>query len=318
MYARELMADRQKIFGSYFENNDSIEFSHGEGEEKKVFKHQVYHLALNRNIIVMRIANDKKKTVEQDFKEVDVKHEPSCFVLIDNRENCRRIAIQKNKAFGSTKTLAEIIASHVSDRMMCECHIGIELYPQFYPKDFYQAWRLQQHHTSRLRFNMCDNDLPSDFAVEEYDDESIMGFALKTNEETLKKNYRTVIELNPPDNESCLYVDEDSNYIRNLVRFSASTGNSIEIVTHDGAKFVCFIDEKGESDKVVTNEFDTELLDLLFDEEAENREGTEQKVLEYVNGMKFTVDNEDRERQLHDQKIGKQAGAESGAVKTVQ
>ena len=294
LFARERMAERQKIFGSYFENNDSIEFSHGEGEEKKVFKHQVYHLALNRNIIVMRIANDKKKTVEQDFKEVDVKHEPSCFVLIDNRENCRRIAIQKNKAFGSTKTLAEIIASHVSDRMMCDCSIGIELYPQFYPKDFYQAWRLQQHHTSRLRFNMCGNDLPSDFAVEEYDDESIMGFALKTNEETLKKNYRTVIELNPPDNESCLYVDEDSNYIRNLVRFSASTGNSIEIVTHDGAKFVCFIDEEGESDKVVTNEFDTELLDLLFQEEAENREGTEQKVLEYVNGMKYTVDNEEK------------------------
>lgn len=294
LFARERMDERQKIFGSYFENNDSIEFSHGEGEEKKVFKHQVYHLTLNRNIIVMRIANDKKKTVEQDFKEVDVKHEPSCFVLIDNRENCRRIAIQKNKAFGSTKTLAEIIASHVSDRMMCECHIGIELYPQFYPKDFYQAWRLQQHHTSRLRFNMCDNDLPSDFAVEEYDDESIMGYALKANEESLKKKYRTVIELNPPDNESCLYVDEDSNYIRNLVRFSASTGNSIEIVTHDGAKFVCFIDEEGESDKVVTNEFDTELLDLLFDEEAENREGTEQKVLEYVNGMKYTVDNEEK------------------------
>ena len=294
LFARERMAERQKIFGSYFENNDSIEFSHGEGEEKKVFKHQVYHLTLNRNIIVMRIANDKKKTVEQDFKEVDVKHEPSCFVLIDNRENCRRIAIQKNKAFGSTKTLAEIIASHVSDRMMCECHIGIELYPQFYPKDFYQAWRLQQHHTSRLRFNMCDNDLPSDFAVEEYDDESIMGYALKANEESLKKKYRTVIELKPPDNESCLSVDEDSNYIRNLVRFSASTGNSIEIVTHAGAKFVCFIDEEGESDKVVTNEFDTELLDLLFDEEAENREVTDQKVIDYLNVMKDTVDNEEK------------------------
>jgi hypothetical protein len=110
----------------------------------------------------------------------------------------------------------------------------------------------------------------------------------------MRSKYRTVLELNPPDNESCLYVDEDSNYICNLVRFSASTGNSIEIVTHDGAKFVCFIDEEGESDKVVTNEFDTELLDLLFDEESENREGTEQKVLEYVNGMKFTVDNEEK------------------------
>ena len=90
------------------------------------------------------------------------------------------------------------------------------------------------------------------------------------------------------------FLHGTGNYIRNLVRFSASTGNSIEIVTHDGAKFVCFIDEEGESDKVVTNEFDTELLDLLFDEESENREGTEQKVLEYVNGMKYTVDNEER------------------------
>ena len=103
MFARERMAERQKIFGSYFENNDSIEFSHGEGEEKKVFKHQVYHLALNRNIIVMRIANDKKKTVEQDFKEVDVKHEPSCFVVIDNRDKCRRIAIQKKKGLRQHK-----------------------------------------------------------------------------------------------------------------------------------------------------------------------------------------------------------------------
>lgn len=294
LFSQEKRNERQRIFGTYFEKNDSIEFSQGKGEERKVYKHQVYHLVLNRNIIVMRIANDKKKTVEQDFKEVDVKHEPSCFVIIDNRDKCRRIAIQKNKAFGSTKALADILASQISDRMKCDCNISIELLPQFYPKDFYEAWRLQQHHTSRLRFNVCERELPQDFDKANYDDESIMSYAIWANEEARKAKYRTVIELNPPENESYLYVDEESNYIRNLVRFSASTGNSIEIITHDGAKFVCFIDEEGESDKVVTNEFDTELLDLLFDEEAENREGTEQKVLEYVNGMKYTVDNEEK------------------------
>ena len=35
MFARECMAERQKIFGSYFENNDSIEFS-SRGIYKKV------------------------------------------------------------------------------------------------------------------------------------------------------------------------------------------------------------------------------------------------------------------------------------------
>ena len=300
LFAQEYKDERQKILGSYFEENDSIEFSHGEGEEKKVFKHQVYHLGVNRNIIVMRIANDKKKTVEQDFKAVDVKHEPSCYVIIDNRDNCRRIAIQKNKAFGSTKTIAEIITDCVSNKMVRECSISIELHPQYYPQDFYEAWRLQQHHTSRLRFNICESEIPRDFTIEEYDDNSIMGYAIMVNELAMQKSYRTVLELNPPDNESCLYVDEDSNYIRNLVRFSASTGSSIEIITQDGAKFVCFIDKEGESDKIITNELDTNLLDFLFDEETENREGTEQKILEYVNGMKYTVDGEETRRLWHD------------------
>ena len=62
LFSAEFKDQRQQIFGAFFETNESIVFTSGEGNDRKVYKHQVYHLAQNKNIIVMRIANDKKKT----------------------------------------------------------------------------------------------------------------------------------------------------------------------------------------------------------------------------------------------------------------
>ena len=297
MFSFEYKDERQKHFGAFFETDESIEFFMGEGEEKKTYKHKVYHLSLNKNIIVMRFANDKKTTVEQDFKEVSVRHEPSCYVIIDNRDNCRRIAIQKNKnAFNSTKAVSNILTKCINDIMQIKYFMGIELLPQYYPKDFYKAWRLHQHHTSRLRFNISEGELPQNFDRNEWDDDSIMGFAIKTNEDSLRKKYRTVLELNPPEDIPFLLVDEDSTYIKNLVKFSANTCSRIEIVTSDGAIFNCYIDDAEESDSIVCNELDVDLLDALFDETTDEREQLETQILEYVNGMKYTVDkNEKRE-----------------------
>ena len=64
MFSAEYKDQRQQIFGAFFETNESIDFVLGEGEDQKVYKHQVYHLSQNKDIIVMRIANDRKKTVE--------------------------------------------------------------------------------------------------------------------------------------------------------------------------------------------------------------------------------------------------------------
>ena len=294
MFSFEHREERQKHFGAFFETDESMVFVMGEGDSRKVYKHQVYHLSQNKDIIIMRFANDKETVVEQDFKEVSVKHEPSCYVIIDNRENCRRIAIQKNKAFSSTKSVGNIITKCINDVMQTRHYIGIELFPQYYPKDFYKAWKMHQHHTAKLRFNLSESELPGGFDESEWDDDSIMGFAIKANEESLRKKYRTVIELNPPENTPFLPIDEDSVYIRNLVNFSAQTGNRIEIVTSDGAVFHCYIDDQEESDRIVCSELDAEWLDALFDEWAEDRDNAEIKVLEFVNGMKYTVDKDER------------------------
>ena len=77
---------RQQHLSALFEKNDSIEFSTGEGDDCKVYKYQVYHLNCAPNIIVMRFANDIDIPVERDFKPTTAKDEPSCYVIIDNRE----------------------------------------------------------------------------------------------------------------------------------------------------------------------------------------------------------------------------------------
>jgi hypothetical protein len=302
LFSEKEWDERQKHFGAYFESNDSIDFSIGEGEERKTYKHEVYHLSANKDIIVMRIANVKKKEVIQDFKLVPVRHEPPCFVIIDNRDRCRRFAIQKNKdSFNTTDSLKKIVQEVLNRRMQADHCMGIKLHPQFYPRDFYKAWRLRQYNTSCIRFNISEGKMPEQFEGEDLDDQSIMDFAIRLNEEESRKKYRSVLELNPPSDMPFLAVDESSIFIRNLVKFHANTGASIEIVTIDGSRFTCYIDDDEESDSIVTNEIDNEHLDVLFldkdekeDEEVRKRiTAAEKRLVEFVNKMKVEADEAD-------------------------
>ena len=301
LFADKEWAERQKHFGAYFESNEGIDFSLGEDEDRKTYKHDVYHLSTNKDIIVMRIANVKTKEVIQDFKTVAVRHEPPCFVIIDNRDRCRRIAIQRNReSFSTTDSLRKIIQEVLNKRMTADHFMGLKLHPQFYPRDFYKAWRLRQYTTSCIRFNISDGLLPDNFEGEELDDQSIMNFAIKLNEEENRKKYRSVLELNPAGDVPFLAVDESSTYIRNLVKFHAQTGASIEIVTNDGSRFTCYIDDDEESDSIVTNEIDTEYLDVLFLDEDEKKDeeirkkitDSEKELVEFINKMKLEADEE--------------------------
>lgn len=148
---------RQQHLGALFEKDESIEFSLGEGEERKVYKHQVYHLNCAPQIIVMRFANDIDIPVERDFQPAKAKDEPSCFVIIDNRDNMRTIAIQKRKkAFGSPGQVAKILTDVIFQKLNNDYCYSFEILPEYYPEDLYKAWEKLQQHTSALRFGVPD------------------------------------------------------------------------------------------------------------------------------------------------------------------
>lgn len=295
IFAQEHKAERQKLFGEMLEKDDSISFILGEDENKKHYKHMVKHLRLNHDIIVMRIANDSKKDVIQDFKKMSVRHEPPCYVIIDNREHCRRVAIQRNKdAWASTDSVAKVMTTVLDKALRRSCYIGISMHPQYYPKDFYKAWRMHQHHTSRLWFGLTEGEIPQSFRTEPQTDDTIMGFALEVNEELQRKKYRTELVLSSAQNNTPLFVDEDSVYIRNLVNFHALTGSPIVIETSDGARFTCFIDDEEDSANIITSEMDRNILDILFGEAEGDAATAESKVMEFVNGMKYEVDDNEQ------------------------
>lgn len=295
IFAQEHKAERQKLFGEMLEKDDSISFVLGEDENKKHYKHMVKHLRLNHDIIVMRIANDSKKDVIQDFKKMSVRHEPPCYVIIDNREHCRRVAIQRNKdAWASTDSVAKVMTTVLDKALRRSCYIGISMHPQYYPKDFYKAWRMHQHHTSRLWFGLTEGEIPQSFRTEPQTDDTIMGFALEVNEELQRKKYRTELVLSPAQKDVPLFVDEDSVYIRNLVNFHALTGSPIVIETSDGARFTCFIDDEEDSANIITSEMDRNILDILFGEAEGDVATAESKVMEFVNRMKYEVDDNER------------------------
>ena len=77
---------RQEHLRALFETNESIRFL-SEEADKREFKHQVYHLNCAPDIIVIRLANNIDLPTEHDFKRDTTKDEPSCFVIIDNRDN---------------------------------------------------------------------------------------------------------------------------------------------------------------------------------------------------------------------------------------
>lgn len=295
LFAESYKAEMQTHLGALFENNESIQFNMKVGDEQIPLIHEVTHLSQNRDIIVMRIANEKTKEVVQDFKKKNIKHEPPSFVIIDNRENCRRVAIQRNReSFGSTETLSRILSKVVSDRMHAECNIDIKLHPQFYPQDFYKAWRMHQHHTAKLRFGISEGELDEKINTKVMDDESIMAFAQKLREERFSRKYKSILELVPPEKGAILPVDYGDRLIRNLVNLHAATGAPIELVTTDGSIFHCFIDEEAESCKIVTSELDIRMATALFEYTDTDRGKAEEEILRFVNSMKYVVDADEK------------------------
>ena len=130
LFAQPYKTERQKYFGALLENKESIKFTMENGNEQITYKHEVAHLKLNRDIIIMRIANEKKKEVVQDFKKKQVKHEPPCFVIIDNRQGCRRVAIQKcPDSFHNTQQVSHILTKVLGNQMTKKYNIGIKLHP---------------------------------------------------------------------------------------------------------------------------------------------------------------------------------------------
>jgi len=304
---------RQQHLGALFDKDESIEFYLGEGSDRKVYKHRVYHLKSAPGITVMRFANDIDIPVERDFEPAKAKDEPSCFVIIDNRDHLRTVAIQKRKkAFGNTRQVAKILSTVIDRELFKEHCYGFEILPDYYPEDLFKVWERQQAHAQQMRFGVPDMDKEEILRkVEElkaknrdYFDDTLMGPLLEVlyaQKQAKYKGHYTVM----PEEETALYVDKSSVFMRNLLTVADAIDEPVELITNDGGTFRCFIDSSEDNtDKVVSHNFNANFLEMLFKAkkidgskiEHEDRLKAEEEAVGLMNSMKHEVTDEEEEQ----------------------
>lgn len=300
---------REEHLGKLLEKDDSFSF-HLEADPQKEHKHKVYHLKCNKNIIVMRFANDKPVDTENDFEPTKAPHEPSCFILFDNRKDIRTVAIQKRKeAFSNPNQVAKVLGHQLNDYLNREYSYILKIHPDFYPEDLYTAWEKLEQHIAAVRFGTPDMEPKEIIEKVEllktqgkaYFDNSMLEPLLQMAVEAKKAKYRQMYTVMPEEKKAVLYVDKSSTYIKNLITLSAAIGEPVELITNDRASFKCFVDHEDvdNTDKIVSMEFDPAVLEKLFKKKDkdgnklsdEQIDKLEEKVVELLNGIKHVSED---------------------------
>lgn len=302
---------RQDYLSAFFQADDSIEFAIGEGDRRKVFNHRVYHLQNNPRIVIVQFANSIDIPVEIAYEHTFAKDEPSCFVIIDNRDNLRSVLIQKRKqAFGNPGQVAKIIGSQISDRMFKEKCYSMEILPEFYPEDLFEAWEKLQQNAMAMRFGvpeMTPDEIMQKVEAlksqhKEYYDDSLMQSLLQLAVEAKKAKYKQLYTVMPEDKQTALYVDKTSVFMKNLLTLSRAIDMPVELVTKDAGTFRCFVEtDEDNTDKIVCREFNAGLLENLFrkrDKDGNELETSdinkiEGEIVEMLNGMKHEPEDEE-------------------------
>lgn len=302
---------RQSYLDTFFDTNDKITFEEGEGNGRKVYKHRVHRLACAPKIIVMQFANDIDIPVELNYEPAMAKDEPSCFIIIDNRDGLRSVAIQKRKkAFANPGQVAKIIGGQISKNLYAGKCYSLEIMPEFYPEDLFKAWETLQRSANAIRFGVPEME-PDEILEKveklkkegkDYFDDSLMPALAQIALEAKKAKYKQQCIVMPEDKKAALYIDKTSVYMKNMLTLSRALNMPVEIVTSDSGTFKCFVESDEENtDKIMFREFNAELLEKLFRThdkdgnliEADERVKVEGQVLELMNSMKHQSEDDE-------------------------
>ena len=218
-------------------------------------------------IIVLKIANNKQLSLEEDFRKQKHHYSPSCYVIIDNRTNIQRIAIEEDiTAFSSTDVVRNIIEYSLR-RCLREYGLNIEIKKEYEKKEFWDLIGSQTKGVSMVRFSFSYPNLPR---VHQSINELI------NSESKVVHSKQTTLEYKS-DNSEQLTLEENNPQLSGLVDASASSGHPITIKAKGIRKFI----QTGNTTKRI----------YIEDLEANIQEGdlfqkTAEKIIECLNSVK--------------------------------
>lgn len=210
----ESLNRKQEILSSYLDEGSELEFRNGEEH----YNHK--WLARQDGIYVFRIANNKNTTVETDFVEQEVKNNPSCVVIIDNRHNRQVIAIQRtSKAWTNTNDVAAILRQSFNVLLRPKFRIQLSIDAKYHTHEFWEVVGRYYKGIKRVTFTFPYPNLPqiSDMVGDFY-----RQVALETDSEP-----STTLTALP--NQTTVKLDKGSLLLANMINACAASGKPIKI-----------------------------------------------------------------------------------------
>ena len=270
--------DKQDIFDRFFSEDYDLHFKVG---DKPEFQHVRIPFPLNDKIYFLRIGNNKRLKFDQFHEDTNnfmtdaQEYNPNCYVIIDNRKDVQRIAIQvKHSSFGSPNQVAKILQVVFSE-LLKPYNLSIEINPKMHSDEFFHVVRLHKGKFAKARFDYAHPNLPviSDMISE----------LEKTAEET---NSDPSLELNQKLSGEPIVISEKSDRIRRYATASAAQGRPITLISLDGIRYDIFVvDEKNtDATKQVILPLDSQVLVNLDDPDLS--ESAKGHILEFMNGLK--------------------------------
>ena len=171
------------------------------------------------DFIVLRIAGQRSIKLERNFKEERTINEPSVVVIIDNRKESQRMAIEDDTtAFASTDALSHIIVKNVYGPLLKK-NLKFSLLKEYQPSEFWDYINKNPQKIQMVRFDFKYPNLgrSSDVVKEILGDSS-------------KKigSGNTKIEYNAQSG-SHLILNKDDEFISGMADDSAKSGQPITL-----------------------------------------------------------------------------------------
>lgn len=207
----ELMVQKQDIFGAFFRETFTPLFK----KQNKKFDHKI--ILNENNIIVFRLANNKKLYLEESFHKQEYRYSPSCLIIIDNRKDVQRIAIEEDKvAFSDTNAVKQILLFSFK-RYLNNKGLDITIQRDYEQVEFWNIIHTYKQKIEMVRFHFSYPNLPCV-------NKSIKEVIATTNRATNSK--QSSFELKAADGEH-LEINEENQEIADMAAYSAECGDII-------------------------------------------------------------------------------------------
>lgn len=209
----ELMELKQDIFEAFFQEKITPLFK----KQNKYFDHKI--ILKREHIIVFRLANNRRLSLEESFQKHEYKYSPSCLIIVDNRKDVQRIAIEEDKsAFKETNTVEKILLFSFK-RYLNNKGLDIIIQRDYEKTEFWDIVHRHEQKIEMVRFHFSYPNLPNV-------NRTIKEIIAATNKETNSK--QSSFELKAVKGEH-LNIDEKNKRIADLVDYSAECGDIITI-----------------------------------------------------------------------------------------